>query len=50
LNNATLTDYCAATAGCGQWFLPVWFVGIEEASGKSKEAVHGHEQGGGGRE
>jgi hypothetical protein len=42
LNAATLTDYCATFAGYGHWRAPIWFIGIEEAGGKTESSVQNH--------
>jgi hypothetical protein len=42
LHAATLTDYCTTFVGYGQWRAPVWFVGIEEAGGKTESSVTNH--------
>jgi hypothetical protein len=42
LTAATLIDYCTTFFGYGHWRAPVWFVGIEEAGGKTESSVTKH--------
>lgn len=42
LDSATLTDFCATFTGYGHLRAPVWFIGIEEAGGKTESAVANH--------
>ena len=39
LDDAILNSYCQTFAGYGQWLAPVWFVGIEEAGGKTESEI-----------
>ncbi len=39
MNDAALTDYCNKFLGFGRWEAPIWFIGIEEAGGRSVEDV-----------
>ena len=39
LNRTTLTDYMESFFGYGRWGAPIWFIGIEEAGGRSESEI-----------